>query len=126
MRARAVTDLLADLVARGLHYEQGILVVIDGSKALAAGVRRVFGRHAGVQRCTLHKRRNLKDYLDKASGTTTDRKRALPLHIGAGHARVCKLSWRRGSGDVTGYLMARKSSMMRVTPVTYRTGRALV
>ena len=38
-----VTDLLADLVARGLRYDHGLLVVIDGAKALAAGVKRVFG-----------------------------------------------------------------------------------
>jgi putative transposase len=74
--ARVVTDVLADLVARGLRYEQGILAVIDGSKALSAGVRRVFGRHAVVQRCTLHKRRNVGDYLDKATAKATDRKLA--------------------------------------------------
>ena len=39
-----VKDLLADVVARGLRYEDGILVVIDGAKALAAGVKRVFGK----------------------------------------------------------------------------------
>src|SRR5918994_5524088 len=53
-----VTDLLADLVARGLRYEDGLLVVIDGAKALATGVKRVFGNRALVQRCVLHKRRN--------------------------------------------------------------------
>jgi putative transposase len=31
-----VTDVLADLVARGLSAEGGVLVVIDGAKALAA------------------------------------------------------------------------------------------
>lgn len=51
-----VTNLLADLVARGLCADGGLLVVIDGAKALAAGVRRVFGDQALVQRCTLHKR----------------------------------------------------------------------
>ncbi len=58
-----VTNLLADLVARGLSAEGGLLVVIDGAKALAAGVKRVFGDQALVQRCTLHKRRNVKDHL---------------------------------------------------------------
>jgi hypothetical protein len=53
-----VTDLLADLVARGLRYEDGLLVVIDGAKALATGVERVFGNRALAQRCVLHKRRN--------------------------------------------------------------------
>jgi putative transposase len=58
-----VTNLLADVVARGLDAEGGLLIVIDGAKALAAGVRKVFGDHAFVQRCTIHKRRNVKDHL---------------------------------------------------------------
>jgi transposase-like protein len=37
--------------------------VIDGSKALRAGVERVFGRQVEVQRCQIHKRRNVKEYL---------------------------------------------------------------
>lgn len=68
-----VKDLLADLVERGLCYEQGILCVIDGGKALAAGIKRVFGRHALVQRCVLHKRRNIAEYLPKDLGAITDR-----------------------------------------------------
>src|SRR6266508_106862 len=35
--------LLADLVARGLNTDGGLLVVIDGAKALATAVRKVFG-----------------------------------------------------------------------------------
>jgi putative transposase len=61
-----VTHLLADLVDRGLSAEGGLLVVIDGAKALAAGVRKVFGDQALVQRCTLHKRRNVTDHLPQA------------------------------------------------------------
>jgi putative transposase len=71
-----VTDLLADLVARGLRYEQGLLLVIDGAKALAAGVKRVFGRRALVQRCVLHKRRNVESYLPDELAKVTDRKLA--------------------------------------------------
>ena len=71
-----VTDLLADLVGRGLRFEQGLLVVIDGAKALAAGVARVFGRHAVVQRCVLHKRRNVASYLPDDLARTTDRRLA--------------------------------------------------
>jgi len=48
-----VTHLLADLVDLGLSAEGGLLVVIDGAKALAAGVRKVFGDAALIQRCTL-------------------------------------------------------------------------
>jgi transposase-like protein len=58
-----VRSLLADLVERGLNADDGLLVVIDGAKALAAGVREVFGAKALVQRCTLHKRRNVADHL---------------------------------------------------------------
>ena len=67
-----VTNLLADLVARGLSAEGGLLVVIDGAKALAAGVRSVFGDQALVQRCTLHKRRNLKGHLPDELGRSVD------------------------------------------------------
>lgn len=63
--ATLVRELLADLVARGLSAENGLLVVIDGAKALAAGVRSVFGDLALIGRCQLHKRRNVLDYLPK-------------------------------------------------------------
>ena len=58
-----VSHLLADLVDRGLSADGGLLVVIDGAKALAAAVAKVFGEAALVQRCTLHKRRNAADHL---------------------------------------------------------------
>jgi putative transposase len=55
--------LLADLVARGLDPEQGVLVVIDGSRALRKAVRTVLGEHTPVQRCIRHKERNVLDHL---------------------------------------------------------------
>ncbi|MDQ3466111.1 MAG: IS256 family transposase [Actinomycetota bacterium] len=73
---RVATDLLADLVARGLSADDGLLVVIDGAKALRAAVDSVFGDRALVQRCTLHKRRNVTDYLPKEQRTFVDRKLA--------------------------------------------------
>jgi len=72
-----VTALLADLVARGLDTEGGVLCVIDGAKALAAGIKKVFGEAAQVQRCTLHKRRNVVGHLGKELGGTVDRRLAL-------------------------------------------------
>ncbi len=62
---RLVTDLLADLVARGLRDDRALLVVIDGAKALDTAVRAVFDKYALIQRCQLHKRRNTTDYLPK-------------------------------------------------------------
>jgi putative transposase len=67
-----VTSLLADLAARGLHATGGLLVVIDGAKALAAAVAKVFGGQALVQRCTLHKRRNVADHLPDELAKTID------------------------------------------------------
>ena len=71
-----VTALLADLSARGLSADGGLLIVIDGAKALAAGVRRVFGEAALIQRCTLHKRRDVTGYLGKETGGRIDRRLA--------------------------------------------------
>jgi transposase-like protein len=52
--AAVATALLADLVARGLDVEQGVLCVLDGSKALRRAVRDVLGTHTPVQRCVRH------------------------------------------------------------------------
>lgn len=71
-----VTDLLADLHARGLSAERGLLVVIDGGKALARAVDKVFGQHALFGRCTLHKRRNVAGYLSKETAGRIDRRLA--------------------------------------------------
>ena len=54
--------LLSDLVDRGLDVEQGVLVVLDGSKALRAAVREVLGP-VPVQRCVRHKERGVLDHL---------------------------------------------------------------
>jgi putative transposase len=67
-----VTGLLSDLQARGLSVNGGLLAVLDGAKALAAGIRKVFGDRAQIQRCTLHKRRNVKGYLPKELAAKID------------------------------------------------------
>jgi len=56
--ATVATALLSDLVERGLDPEQGMLFVIDGSKALRKAIRSVFGE-VPVQRCLWHKERNV-------------------------------------------------------------------
>jgi len=71
-----VVDLLADLVARGLECDTGVLFILDGSKALAGGVKRVFGDRAVIQRCVLHKRRNLDGYLPRELAPIIDRQLA--------------------------------------------------
>src|SRR3954454_19811222 len=61
--ATVATTLLANLVDRGLDVEQGVLVVIDGAKALRRAVRDVLGVHTPVQRCVRHKERNVLAHL---------------------------------------------------------------
>jgi transposase-like protein len=61
--ATVAAALLSDLVDRGLDVEQGILFVIDGSKALRKAIRQVFGNDVPVQRCVQHKERNVLDHL---------------------------------------------------------------
>jgi putative transposase len=60
--ATVATALLSDLVERGLDPEQGMLFVLDGSKALRKAVRTVFGE-VPVQRCLWHKERNVMGHL---------------------------------------------------------------
>lgn len=60
-----VRELLADLRERGLDTEAAILVVLDGSKALHKGVKEVFGDRALIQRCRVHKLRNVLEHLPK-------------------------------------------------------------
>jgi transposase-like protein len=58
-----VRELLVDLRERGLNTEAAILVVLDGAKALYKGVREVFGERALIQRCRVHKLRNVLEHL---------------------------------------------------------------
>lgn len=55
--------LLSDLVHRGLATDHPLLFVIDGGKALRKAIRRVFGELGVVQRCQVHKMRNVLDHL---------------------------------------------------------------
>jgi putative transposase len=66
--------LLADLVDRGLDTEQGVLVVLDGAKALRAAVRKVLGDRTPVQRCIRHKERNVLDHLPEEMRDTVERR----------------------------------------------------
>jgi transposase-like protein len=61
--ATVVGELLGDLAARGLDFSVARLYVLDGGKALQAAVRRHAGEAAQIQRCQVHKRRNVVDHL---------------------------------------------------------------
>jgi transposase-like protein len=61
--ATVVQGLLEDLVSRGLDPERKLLMVIDGAKALRKAVKTILGEGAPVQRCRIHKLRNVLDYV---------------------------------------------------------------
>lgn len=59
-------SLLADLIERGVDATQNYLFVIDGSKALRSALCDAFGERGHVQRCQLHKLRNVLGHLPKS------------------------------------------------------------
>lgn len=61
--SKSISELLSNLIERGLKYEDGLLCVIDGSKGIHKAVRKVFGASAVIQRCQWHKRENVLSYL---------------------------------------------------------------
>src|SRR5688500_15929916 len=61
--ATVCQGLLANLQSRGLRTDRSLLVILDGSKALRKAVRATFGEAALVQRCQVHKTRNILEYL---------------------------------------------------------------
>jgi len=70
--AVACQGLLSDLVERGLNTKRTMLVVIDGSKSLAKAVRDTFGSRALIQRCQVHKKRNVLEHLPEKARSSTD------------------------------------------------------
>jgi putative transposase len=89
-----VTELLEDIVSRGVDPKRKILFVIDGSKALRAAINAVFGSHQPVQRCRAHKLRNVLDYLPKDDKPQVKSllRAAWKLDADKGIARIKKLA----------------------------------
>lgn len=61
-----VQALLDDLVARGLDPSTPRLFVVDGAKALSKAISNTFGANAAIQRCQIHKSRNILDRLPES------------------------------------------------------------
>ena len=72
--ATVVGELLGDLVNRGLDFAEPRLYVLDGGKALAAAVKKYAGESAAIQRCQVHKRRNVLDHLTDEQKPTVAKK----------------------------------------------------
>ena len=80
--ATVVRALIADLVDRKLDADRPRLWVIDGSKALRRAIRDVFGEAALVQRCQVHKLRNVLEHL--------------PEHVRPSVRRAMRDAWKSG------------------------------
>src|SRR5437667_431807 len=60
-----VQALIDNLIARGLDPDEWRLFIVDGAKALSKAIRASFGKTAAIQRCQIHKARNIMDRLPK-------------------------------------------------------------
>ena len=78
--ATVVGELLGDLVNPGLDFSEPRWYVLDGGKALTTAVKKQAGQSALIQRCQLHKRRNVLDHL------TDEQKPSLAQKMNAAYA----------------------------------------
>ncbi|HET9198277.1 MAG TPA: IS256 family transposase [Solirubrobacterales bacterium] len=77
--ATVVRELLVDLRERGLETARPTLCVIDGAKALRRAISDVFD-HPILQRCQLHKLRNVTDRLPNAVASTVAKRMRAAYH----------------------------------------------
>ena len=77
--------LINSLIARGLDPCACRLFVVDGAKALTAAIRRTFGKHTPIQRCQVHKARNVVERCPKK-------------HV-AGVKRALRQAWEEDDAD---------------------------
>ena len=78
--ATVVGELLGDLMNRGLAFSEPRLYILDGGKALPAAVKKYAGASAPIQRCQVHKRRNVLDHL------TDEQKSSVAKKLNAAYA----------------------------------------
>lgn len=64
--SEVVSGLLSDLISRGLDAQEPRLYVLDGGKALSKAVKDTFGKKAVIQRCQVHKKRNVLAHLPES------------------------------------------------------------
>jgi putative transposase len=76
------TRLVADLAERGLDASRGVLMVIEGGKALDRAIHAVFGAKALIQRCRRHKERNVTEHLPEAERPLVQRRLRAAWQLG--------------------------------------------
>ena len=83
--AVVVQALIDNLIERGLDPKVCRLFIVDGAKALTKVIRATFGRHTPIQRCQIHKARNVIERLPK------------PLH--ASVRKALRQAWELDDAD---------------------------
>jgi putative transposase len=78
--AEVCVALLEELQGRGLQTDRPTLFVLDGAKALHAAVRRVWGKNAVIQRCQVHKKRNIKAHAHEKRWPELERRLSEAYH----------------------------------------------
>ena len=91
--------LLRDLVDRGLEQERARVFVIDGAKALTSAIVKIFGPLAKIQRCQIHKRRNILGHL--------------PERLHENVKAVLKEAWGLGDADMAKRRLERLASSLK-------------
>ena len=71
--ATVCRSLLRDLIERGLPSDRTMLFVIDGGKGIHKAIVETYGRLAVIQRCQVHKKRNILDHLPEERHATISR-----------------------------------------------------
>jgi len=72
--AAVVNSLLSELLERGLDFTTPRLYILDGGKALSSAVKRHAGEAGFIQRCQVHKKRNVVDHLPEEYKADVKRK----------------------------------------------------
>ena len=80
-----VQALLDNLLARGLEPTLPRLFIVDGARALSKAIRNTFGVAAAIQRCQVHKGRNIIE--------------RLPQHLHASVKKVLRQAWDQDDAD---------------------------
>jgi putative transposase len=85
-------SLLLNLVDRGLDPAVRRLYIIDGSKALSKAIKDIFGTPVPVQRCQVHKKRNVLDHLPESERANISRQMTLAYREFEGDIAMNKLN----------------------------------
>ena len=92
--ATVCQGLLTNLASRGLRTDRSLLVIVDGAKALDTAVTQTFGRAALVQRCQVHKGRNIRSLATtNAIESLLSRTRHVQRHVKRWRGGTMVLRW---------------------------------